>query len=136
MANTEFQLGAIAARLYEQYTVPTGARPSAELMLQHVALPAAAPVLDAAGMVTRLVAQRGGSVARIVGLDLNVAMLDVAQRRAREVDVAPGWAKPRRWRTKSGLKPDRWWDSRSAHPPAVGEPAPGPASRARLLPRT
>jgi ubiquinone/menaquinone biosynthesis C-methylase UbiE len=94
MANTRFQLEGNAAQLYEQYTVPTGARPSAELMLTQVPLQDAARVLDAAcgtGIVTRLAAQQFGNITRIVGVDLNPTMLDVARAHTPMTDIPVEW---------------------------------------------
>jgi len=80
--NTSYQLEGNAAELYEKYTVPTGAGPAAERLLEHVTLKPTDRVLDAAcgtGIVARLVAQAGTQVASLVGLDLNQSMLDVAR---------------------------------------------------------
>ena len=68
MANTAYQLGQNAAELYEQFTVPTGTRPTAERLLEHVHLGVADRVLDAAcgtGIVVRLLIERGIHVARV-----------------------------------------------------------------------
>jgi len=82
MADTSYQLEGNAAELYEKHTVPTGARPAAERLLEHVALYPTDRVLDAAcgtGIVVRLIAQNETPVASVIGLDLNESMLAVAR---------------------------------------------------------
>lgn len=94
MANTQFQLEGNAAALYEKYTVPTGARPSAEGMLDSVTLNDADRVLDAAcgtGIVARLMAQGSVNVSAYTGLDLNENMLDLAR------DLEPNAKFPIAW---------------------------------------
>lgn len=81
-ANTSYQLEGNAAELYEKHTMPSGTRPAAERLLEHVTLKPTDRVLDAAcgtGIVARLVAQAGTQIASLVGLDLNQSMLDVAR---------------------------------------------------------
>lgn len=94
MANTAYQLGQNAAELYEQFTVPTGTRPTAERLLEHVHLGVADRVLDAAcgtGIVVRLLIERGIHVARVVGLDVNANMLAVARSLKPEADFPLLW---------------------------------------------
>lgn len=82
MANTAYQLEGNAAELYERYTVPTGAGPAADRLLDHVALRESDRVLDAAcgtGIVVRLLAQRGIQVASVRSIDLSENMLAVAR---------------------------------------------------------
>lgn len=94
MANIQYQFAGNAPQLYERETVHTLARPFAELMVTHVALHAGDRVLDAAcgtGMVTRVAAQRCGTLAHIIGVDLNPGMLDVARAHTPTTGVPVAW---------------------------------------------
>ena len=94
MANTRYPLEGNAPQLYEQYTVPTRTKPSAELMLDHLSLHEGDRVLDAAcgtGIVTRLVAERFGNIGSIVGMDLNPGMLDVARANTPTTGIPIEW---------------------------------------------
>lgn len=94
MANTRYQLEGNAPQLYERETVPTLGRPLAELMFEHVLLPAGDRVLDAAcgtGIVTRVAAQRFRHLAHIVGVDVNPGMLDVARAHTPTTGVLVEW---------------------------------------------
>jgi SAM-dependent methyltransferase len=76
-----FQLGLDEARAYEQTFVPGFAEPCARLLVDAADLRAGQSVLDVAcgtGIVARLAAPRVGSSGRVVGTDLNDAMLTVA----------------------------------------------------------
>ena len=95
MANRQFQLEGNAAQLYEKYSVPMGAKPAAERLLDNVHLSKSDRVLDVAcgtGIVTRLIAGRSQSVSSIVGVDLNDNMLDVAR------SLEPSASFPIEWR--------------------------------------
>lgn len=95
MANLQFQLEGNAAQLYEKYSVPMGAKPAAERLLDNIRLTSSDSVLDAAcgtGIVTRLIAARSQPVASIVGVDLNDNMLDVAR------SLEPSTGFPIEWR--------------------------------------
>jgi len=90
MANTRFQ----TPQLYERYAVPNLARPQTELMFTHVSLHAGDRVLDAAcgtGIVTRVAVQRWGNLGKIVGIDLNPDMLDVARANTPATGVPIEW---------------------------------------------
>ena len=90
MANTRFQ----APQLYERYTVPNYARPQTELLFTHVSLHAGDRVLDAAcgtGIVTRVAVQRWGNLGKIVGMDLDPDMLDVARANTPATGVPIEW---------------------------------------------
>ena len=95
MANLQFQLEGNAAQLYEKYSVPMGAKPAAERLLDNIRLTSSDSVLDAAcgtGIVTRLIAARSQPVASIVGVDLNDNMPDVAR------SLEPSTGFPIEWR--------------------------------------
>jgi ubiquinone/menaquinone biosynthesis C-methylase UbiE len=94
MANTRFQLEGNAPQLYERYAVPNFARPQTELIFAHVALQEGDRVLDAAcgtGIVTRVAVQRWGNLGKIVGMDLNPGMLDVARANTPATGVPIEW---------------------------------------------
>jgi ubiquinone/menaquinone biosynthesis C-methylase UbiE len=94
MAETRYQLAGNAPQLYERETVHTLGRPLAELMFTHVALHAGDRLLDAAcgtGIVTRVAAQRCGTLAHIVGVDLNASMLAVARAHTPTTGVPVAW---------------------------------------------
>lgn len=94
MANMGFQLAGDAAQLYEKHTVPTGAKPAAERLLDQVPLAGSDRVLDAAcgtGIVTRLIAARHDSLGGIIGADLNESMLEVARSLAPETSFPLEW---------------------------------------------
>jgi|RhiMethySRZTD1v2_1073278.scaffolds.fasta_scaffold05157_9 ubiquinone/menaquinone biosynthesis C-methylase UbiE len=94
MANTQFQLEGNAPQLYERYTVPSLAKPQTELLFAHVALQAGDRLLDAAcgtGIVTRVAVQRWGNLGKVVGVDLNPGMLDVARANTPATGVPIEW---------------------------------------------
>jgi ubiquinone/menaquinone biosynthesis C-methylase UbiE len=94
MANTQYQLEGNAPQRYERETVHTLGRPLAALMFAHVTLQAGDRVLDAAcgtGIVTRVAAQRFRNLTRIVGVDLNPGMLDVARSHTPTTGVPVEW---------------------------------------------
>lgn len=82
MADHQYQLEGNAPRLFERDNAGPLGRPLAEQVFRHVELRAGDRVLDAAcgtGIVTRVAAQRFAHVAKLVGLDRNVGMLEVAR---------------------------------------------------------
>ncbi len=80
--NTEWQLTGNAAELYEQFLVPTIFVPWAQHLLSNSVPQAGDNVLDVAcgtGIVARMAKARVGKKGRVVGVDLNAGMLDVAR---------------------------------------------------------
>jgi SAM-dependent methyltransferase len=76
------QVGGNAAEAYERQLVPAMFAPWATVLLDLADVRAGEHVLDVAcgtGVVTRLAAARVGSGGRVVGLDVNAAMLAVAR---------------------------------------------------------
>ena len=89
---SSYQLQGDAARVYEAQKVPAIFRPLAEQTLNAVAPTGAERVLDVAcgtGIVARLAAGRAGAGARVIGVDLNAGMLEVARACAANDGVAP-----------------------------------------------
>lgn len=81
----KWQVSGSEAEFYERYKVPRQLKPLALLLLDRVPFGAGQRVLDVAcgtGIVARLAAPRLGPTGRIVGLDLNPAMLAVARSNA------------------------------------------------------
>ena len=79
---------------YERVMVPAVFGPWAKVLLDTVALPAGTRVLDVAcgtGIVTRLAASQVGSAGRIVGLDINEAMLAVARAQPQPTEAQIEW---------------------------------------------
>src|SRR5215203_942256 len=77
------QVGANAAEVYERQLVPVMLAPWAPKLIDLAEVRPGAHVLDVArgtGVVTRLAAERVGSTGRVVGLDINTAMLSVARQ--------------------------------------------------------
>ncbi len=82
------------ARFYEDYLVPSLFRPFAEELIERAAPQPGERVLDVAcgtGIVARLAARRMGAGARIVGLDLSPAMLEVASEVVAGEDAQFEW---------------------------------------------
>jgi len=83
-ANT-FHLSVKAAEVYEKHRVPAIFAPMAEATLDAVALPPCRTVLDIAcgtGVMARSFAARTAAPCRIIGCDLNGAMIEVARANA------------------------------------------------------
>ncbi len=81
-SNTEWQLTWSAAELYEQYLVPTIFVPWAQHLLSKAVPKSGDNILDVAcgtGIVARMAKARVGSAGRVIGVDLNAGMLDVAR---------------------------------------------------------
>jgi SAM-dependent methyltransferase len=78
-----FDLSSAAAELYESQKVPAIFEPLAKATLEAFTPSGSVDVLDVAcgtGVISRLLSQRLSERGRIVGTDLNPAMLDVARR--------------------------------------------------------
>lgn len=81
-SENRFQLSAVAAEIYETRKVPAIFGPLAERTLAQVALPPSATVLDVAcgtGIIARKLAEQLDAASRIVGVDVNPAMIEVAR---------------------------------------------------------
>jgi ubiquinone/menaquinone biosynthesis C-methylase UbiE len=93
LSDQQWQVAGSAAQVYERQLVPAIFAPWAPRVLALAAPAARERVLDVAcgtGVVARLAAEQVGSDGRVVGLDLNPGMLDVA--RGLPVTGAPiGW---------------------------------------------
>lgn len=79
----QFHLSTGAAERYQRQKVPAIFAPMANATLNAVSIPTRADVLDVAcgtGIVARAVAERIAEPSRIVGADLNSAMIEVARR--------------------------------------------------------
>lgn len=82
------------AEFFELYAVPGLFGPMALRLLEHVPLRPGQRVLDVAcgtGIVARLAAPRVAPSGRVVGLDLNDAMLAVARGHAPEAGISIDW---------------------------------------------
>jgi len=93
-SNTKWQLSGSAAELYEEYLVPTIFVPWAQHLLSKPVPRHGDNILDVAcgtGIVARMAKARVGIAGRVVGVDLNVGMLDVAK--ALDPDSAIEWLK-------------------------------------------
>jgi len=89
-SNTEWQLTGNAAELYEQYLVPTIFVPWAQHLLCNSVPEDGDNILDVAcgtGIVARMAKARVGVTGRVVGIDLNAGMLDVAKSIATEGSI-------------------------------------------------
>ncbi len=86
----QWQLDGNSAEAYERYLVPLLFAPGAEVLIDSADLELGEQVLDVAcgtGIVARRAAPYVGSDGRVVGLDLNEGMLEVA--RAASADIEP-----------------------------------------------
>ena len=89
-----WQLEEGSAEAYERYLVPLLFAPGAEYLIELAGLGTGERVLDVAcgtGIVARHAAQRVGSGARVVGLDINEGMLEVARKVSADIYPAIGW---------------------------------------------
>lgn len=79
--------------MYELALVPTLFRPWAEDLVRLVDIKPTDAVLDVAcgtGIVARLAKERTGPTGRIIGIDVNPAMIDVARNRAPDIEWRVG----------------------------------------------
>ncbi|QOZ25716.1 class I SAM-dependent methyltransferase [Bradyrhizobium sp. CCBAU 51753] len=93
-ADEHWQMDGTAPELYERYLVPAITSHWAGDLLDRVALRRGESVLDIAcgtGVVGRLAAQRGHA-GRLVGIDLNTAMLATARTRSADIEWLQGSA--------------------------------------------
>src|SRR5215475_12553499 len=92
-APERWQLEGDAAELYERYLVPPVTLPWAVDLVERVGVETGERVLDVAcgtGAVARVVAERVGVGGRVVGVDVNRAMLRVARARLPEFEWREG----------------------------------------------
>ncbi|MGI9483213.1 MAG: class I SAM-dependent methyltransferase [Hyphomicrobiales bacterium] len=90
----KFHLSTSAARGYESHSVPAIFAPLAQATFDKVELPENAQVLDIAcgtGIISRLLADQLKGTGRLVGSDLNPAMLEVAKELMPASDHAVEW---------------------------------------------
>lgn len=93
-AHEHWQMDASAPELYERYLVPAITSVWADDLLDRIEPEHEESVLDVAcgtGVVARRLAERG-HVGRLVGVDLNGAMLAIARAKSREVEWVEGSA--------------------------------------------
>lgn len=93
-AHEHWQMDASAPVLYERYLVPAITSVWAKDLLERVRLEPGDAVLDIAcgtGVVVRL-AEQSGHKGRMVGIDLNTAMLEVARQQSRGIEWIEGSA--------------------------------------------
>jgi SAM-dependent methyltransferase len=86
------QVGGNAAEIYDRQLAPAMFAPWAPVLLDTARVQPGERAIDIAcgtGVVTRLAATRVGRHGRIVGLDINAAMLAVARSHADAADAAP-----------------------------------------------
>jgi ubiquinone/menaquinone biosynthesis C-methylase UbiE len=89
-----WQLQEGSAEAYERYLVPLLFAPGAEYLIELAGLGRGERVLDVAcgtGIVARRAAQRVGSGGRVVGLDINEGMLEVARKVSSEARLSIEW---------------------------------------------
>jgi len=83
MGKDTFQLAGNAAAIYEEQKAPAVFRPLARETLNALSIENDAKVLDVAcgtGIVGREIMKQLGAVGRVVGIDLNSGMIDVARQ--------------------------------------------------------
>jgi ubiquinone/menaquinone biosynthesis C-methylase UbiE len=89
-----WQLEESSAEAYERYLVPIIFAPGAEYLVELAELGPEERVLDVAcgtGIVARSAAPRVGSGGKVVGLDINEGMLEVARKVSSEIRPAIEW---------------------------------------------
>lgn len=90
----QWQLSGNAPEIYERYLVPAIFEPWAPVLIEQAALKSGAWVLDVAcgtGIVARVAAQQVGTTGKVVGLDTNAAMLQVARTLPKEAGASIAW---------------------------------------------
>ena len=95
MAEVErYQLARDAAQEYEQRTVQAVMQPHTTAIFDHVSLQDGDRVLDVAcgtGIVTRIAVTRFSNIASIVGVDLNLNMLEIARAHTPATHIPVEW---------------------------------------------
>lgn len=90
----QWQLDGNSAEAYERYLVPLLFAPGAETLIEMADLEPGERVLDVAcgtGIVARRAAPHVGSNGRVVGLDVNEGMLEVAKSTSADIEPAITW---------------------------------------------
>lgn len=90
----QWQLDGNSAEAYERYLVPLLFAPGAEALIDLAGLEPGERVLDVAcgtGIVARCAAPHVGTDGRVVGLDVNEGMLEVARTVAADIQPAITW---------------------------------------------
>ncbi len=85
MADSGFQLQGSGPEAYERYMVPVHCDALAEDLVERMQIRPGEAVLDVAsgtGVVTRSAARRVGTLGRVLGIELNPAMIEVARKAA------------------------------------------------------
>lgn len=93
-APNQYSLSGSTAEMYERNMVPALMEPFAKGLLEFADLHQGERVLDVAcgtGIVSRLAWPKVGSAGRVVGLDINAAMLDVARSVAEKQKIPIEW---------------------------------------------
>ncbi len=93
-AQHQYSLTGSVAEMYEQNMVPAIFARFAKGLLEFAQLHAGEHILDVAcgtGIVARLAWPQVAPSGRVVGLDVNAAMLDVARRAAEEAGMSIEW---------------------------------------------
>lgn len=94
MSDSDQQIDTTAAEAYEEYLVPQIFGPWAQLVVDLVAPKPGDHVLDVAcgtGIAARLAANSVAASGRIVGLDVDPGMIEVAHRLGRDAQVPVEW---------------------------------------------
>ena len=92
--SNQYEISGSAAEIYHQYMVPAIFRPFAIDLIEFAELQSGERVLDVAcgtGVVTRLASAKVGGSGKVIGLDSNPAMLEVARTIATENESAIEW---------------------------------------------
>lgn len=92
--DNSFQLSTAAAESYENQKVPAIFAPLAKATLEAIALPENGAIIDLAcgtGIIPRLLTEHLPGKGRIVGSDLNPAMIEVARRTMPETGHSVDW---------------------------------------------
>lgn len=101
--STNWQLAHEAASRYEQILVPAILGPAARLLVDAAALQAGESVLDVGcgtGAAARYAAEKVGPSGRVIGIDINPGMIQVAK------SLPPVQGAPIEWKEKSAIQND------------------------------